>query len=223
MSRTVRIPITNIYGDGDYTGRIYVGPEKTPLNVILDTGSSALAVDAKKYKPGVSGGDATTKLAQTDGYADGSSWTGAVLRSMVTAGEGEAGVPLANANVAVAYAASKDMFGKTDGILGLAYAPLDDAFRMPEDTWAKRYTATQVRAGKRSDLKPYLTQLAAADVVSDIICFYTRRSVVHVGGPPRDPLNEGWVVLGGWEQCRDLYTGRSRPLRLCRTTGTARR
>lgn len=207
MSRTVRIPITNIYGDGDYTGRIYVGSGKTPLNVILDTGSSALAVDGKRYKPAVSGAGTTTKLAQTDGYADGSSWTGAVLRAIVTAGEGEEGVPLSDANVAVAYAASRDMFGKADGILGLAYAPLDDAFRMPRDTWANRYTATQVRAGKRSDLKPYLTQLAAADVVSDIISFYTRRSFVHVGGPPRDPLNEGWVVLGGWEQCHDLYTG----------------
>jgi hypothetical protein len=42
---------------------------------------------------------------------------------------GNASATLSGGNVAVAYNASADMFGKTDGILGLAYAPLDDAFQ----------------------------------------------------------------------------------------------
>ena len=41
MSTVVRIPITNIYADGDYTGVILVGRAKKPMNVLLDTGSSA--------------------------------------------------------------------------------------------------------------------------------------------------------------------------------------
>ena len=99
------------------------------------------------------------------------------------------------------------MFGATDGILGLAYAPLDDAFLMPKDTWKNQYTSTQVRTGKQSDLVPYLTQLAGAGVTSDIISFYTRRSFTHVGGGASDPLNQGWMVVGGGVESTDLYTG----------------
>ena len=103
-----------------------------------------------------------------------------------------------------AYQASLGMFGSTDGILGLAYAPLDDAFQMPQDTWKDQYTSTQVRAGKPNDLVPYLTQLANADVVSDRIAFYTRRSFVHVGGGnAADPLNQGWMIVGGGEESTD--------------------
>jgi hypothetical protein len=29
------------------------------------------------------------------------------------------------------------MFRSADGILGLAYAPLDDAFTMPQNTWTR--------------------------------------------------------------------------------------
>jgi hypothetical protein len=45
MPGIARIPITNIYMGGDYTGQIFVGPQGHPMNVILDTGSSALALD----------------------------------------------------------------------------------------------------------------------------------------------------------------------------------
>ena len=41
---TIRLAITNVLMDGDYTGTIYVGSQKTPIDVILDTGSSTLAV-----------------------------------------------------------------------------------------------------------------------------------------------------------------------------------
>ena len=36
MPKSVRIPITNIYMHGDYTGQIFVGPHKQAMNVILD-------------------------------------------------------------------------------------------------------------------------------------------------------------------------------------------
>ena len=114
---------------------------------------------------------------------------------------------LPNANVPVAYTESANMFDGSDGILGLAYAPLDDAFQMPKDTWSTRYTSTQVRTGKGKDITPYLTQLASAGVTSDIISFYTRRSFVHIGGPADDPLNDGWVVIGDGVGATDLYTG----------------
>jgi hypothetical protein len=48
--------------EGDYTGIILVGPEQKPMNVILDTGSSALALDGTKYVPDLNNGDQTTVL-----------------------------------------------------------------------------------------------------------------------------------------------------------------
>ncbi len=208
MGKIARVPITNFYADGDYTGQILVGPKKQPMNVLLDTGSSTLAFDAKKYQPNLAGGDKTTDLAQTDSYGDGSNWTGAVITTNLSIGSGSSTVDLPDGNAAVAYIASKDMFGAYDGILGLAYALLDDAFTMPNDTWAHQFSEVQVRTGKHSDLKPYLTQLAGENVVSDIISFITHRSEVHVGGGGlNDPLNQGVMVVGGGEESTDLYTG----------------
>jgi hypothetical protein len=193
---------------GDYTGRILVGPQKQPMNVILDTGSSALALDGKKYKPQLMKGDQSTNLAQTDSYGDGSSWTGAVIKTTIGIGDGAASAVLPGGNAAVAYTASDDMFQGADGILGLAYAKLDDAFTMPQDTWKHKYTATKVRAGTPGDLVPYLTQLTDAGVTSDIISFLTRRSFIHEGaGGANDPLNQGWMIIGGGVESTDLYTG----------------
>jgi hypothetical protein len=176
------------------------------MNVILDTGSSALALDGGKYKPDLKEGDKSTHLAQTDSYGDGSSWTGAVIKTSVGLGDGAKEVNLPGANAAVAYTRSANMFGDADGILGLAYAPLDDAFTMPQDTWKKKYSSTQVRTGKHTDIAPYLTQLTDAGVTSDIISFLTRRSFVHEGGGgATDILNQGWMIVGGGEEETDLY------------------
>lgn len=209
MANIATIPITNVYMGGDYTGQILVGEKQQPMNVILDTGSSALALDGTKYKPDVAGGDQTTNLAQTDSYGDGSTWTGAVIETEISIGSGANSVVLQGGNAAIAYTASTTMFGSTDGILGLAYAPLDDAFTMLDNTWQNQYTAEQVRAGKQGPIQPYLTQLAGAGVVSDIISFVTRRSFVHVGGGDNasDPLNQGLMIVGGGEENTTLYTG----------------
>jgi len=40
MAKIARIPITNVYMDGDYTASIRVGPHQTPMNVIVDTGAA---------------------------------------------------------------------------------------------------------------------------------------------------------------------------------------
>ena len=118
MPKIVRIPITNVLMEGDYTGQILVGPDKKPMNVILDTGSSALALDGKKYKPAKS--DKRTKLAQSYSYDDGSYWVGAVIETTVSVGGGANSATLDGVNVGVAYKKSGDVVGSTDGGLGLA-------------------------------------------------------------------------------------------------------
>ena len=208
MPKIARVPITNVYMDGDYTGKILVGRAGKPLNVILDTGSSALALDVHKYS--VATGDDTTDIAQSDAYGDGTvGWTGAVIETVVAIGDGATKISLANANVAIAYDQTASMFGAADGILGLAYAPLDNAFTMPDNTWKNKYTPQQInQEGTQTTLTPYLSQLAGQDVVSDIISFYTKRSFVHQGtGGESDPLNQGLMIVGGGQESTDLYSG----------------
>jgi Eukaryotic aspartyl protease len=208
MPKVVRIPITNVYLDGAYTGQILVGPDAQKMNVMLDTGSSALALDGRKYRPNIAGGDQTTDIAQSSSYGNGGSWTGAVIRTTVAVGNGALAVSAPAVNAAIADAESANMFQGADGILGLAYAAIDDAYQMPGDTWSNQYPATRVTQGTATTIPPFLTQIAGLGIVSDKIAFYTRRSFIHQGGGgAADPLNQGWMILGGGEESTDLYTG----------------
>jgi hypothetical protein len=210
MPRVARIPITNVYADGAYTGRILVGARQKPMNVLLDSGSAVFALDGRKYKPDKAAGDHTTKFAQYMSYSDGSHWSGGVIKTTVSVGRKGKLITAAGINLALATAQTRDMFGLTDGILGLAYAPLDEAWEMPEDTTATPYSSTKVRSGRYTQITPYLRHLDQLNVVSDKFAFYTRRSCIHHGAkaPAEDPLNQGWMVLGGGEACREFYSGK---------------
>src|SRR5580658_10347744 len=76
---TVRLSITNVYMGGDYTGTIYVGSQKRPVKVILDTGSSTLAIDGTFYDATKDKAAKITDIGQEVEYADQSSWVGAVV------------------------------------------------------------------------------------------------------------------------------------------------
>lgn len=205
---SIRISLTNVYMQGDYTGTISLGPKGTPLNVILDTGSSALAVDANKYTPSFGPDETQTNVAQTDSYGDGSSWTGAVVMTTVQFGSGDAVVSGRNIAAAIAYQASSDMFNGADGILGLAYQPLDNAYDMQKPTWTNQPSANEVVQGLATSVVPCLIQLAQEGVVPERVAFYTKRSFVKAGSNPlEDPQNQGWMVLGDCEAATDLYTG----------------
>ncbi len=200
MSGSARIPITNIHTGSDYTGVIRIGPARQAMNLILDTGSSAMAIDAAKYTPDFAH-DRSTNLAQASGYQDDNSWTGAVIKTQVAFGEGDSEIVLKDAEVAVAYQNGGSMFQLADGILGLAYATLDAGYLMPADSWATKYSAAQVRGGTKQRLQPCLSQFQK-------LSFLTRRSFTHVGsGGADDLLNKGWLIVGGGEECTDLYSG----------------
>ena len=210
MPRVARIPITNIYADGAYTGSILVGPRQKPMNVLLDSGSAVFALDGRKYAPDKAAGDRTTKFAQYMSYSDRSHWSGGVIKTTVSVGRKGKLITADNINVAIATDQTPDMFGLTDGILGLAYAPLDEAWEMRKDTTAHVYSSTQIRAGRYTQITPYLRHLDQLKVVADKFAFYTLRSCIHHGdtNPADDPLNKGWMILGGGEQCREFYQGR---------------
>jgi Eukaryotic aspartyl protease len=204
----VRIPITNIYMDGDYTGIISVGATAQNANVILDTGSSTLALDGHFYNPSDDNSAKITDTAQEVTYGSGQ-WVGAVVLTQVAVGADSQQAVLQNVPTAVAYAESKDMFGKANGILGLAYKKLNNAFTMPDPTWPAAYSYNQIQDGRVTYLEPYFSQLEEAGIVANKFAFYTRRSMVSnaTDNLATDPLNNGYMVLGGGEESTDLYSG----------------
>lgn len=205
MAQIVRMPITNAVMGSDYTGTIYVGGGKTAVAVILDTGSSTLAVDGHVFVPTSDPATKTTRIAQEVQYGSGN-WVGAVVDTAVAI---SADVTLQDVNLAVTYAESRDMFGRAQGIFGLAYKPLNSAYQMPADTWKSRYDADLVAKGKEVDLDPYFSQLEEAGVVANRFAFYTKRSIASAAtaDPATDPANQGVLVIGGGPECNDLYTG----------------
>lgn len=80
---TLRVPITNVYDGGDYTAAISIGSEEVTTNVIMDTGSSTLAVAQGVYDPAVDANLKPTTLAQDIIYGTGG-WTGPVVMTSLT-------------------------------------------------------------------------------------------------------------------------------------------
>jgi hypothetical protein len=214
---TIRLPITNVLEDGDYTGTIFVGSQKRPCNVILDTGSSTLAIDGNYYDVAKDKSAKITDIAQEVGYADGSSWVGAVVMTDVGVGKKDIGAGKKNVktdwavlpqvSVAVAYHETKSMFSGSNGILGLAYTRLNSAYTMPGPTIPPKYTYNQIQAGRTIYIDPYFTRLESDGLVANKFAFYTKRSEVNMATPKpsNDPLNNGYLILGGGEEHTDLY------------------
>jgi hypothetical protein len=204
----IRIPIDNVLLGNDYTGKLYVGSQQKEVNLLLDTGSSSLAVESRSYDPERDSNAAVTKMVQEVAYVDGSNWIGSVVKTDVKVSSNGGGVDLPGVAVAVAYQESADMFGKAQGILGLAYKALDDAYTLRRNTVPPTYTPNDIRAGHRTLVEPYFTHLEKAGLVANKYAFYTRRSVIHASNnPANDPLNKGYLILGGGEEASDLYTG----------------
>ena len=76
-SAAIRIPINNVKGGGDYTGQIKIGSQGVVANVILDTGSSTLAVVPRLYKIADDTAVSFTSYAQQVSYGTGG-WSGPV-------------------------------------------------------------------------------------------------------------------------------------------------
>lgn len=209
MSATpIRIPINNVLLGSDYTGRLFIGAQMKEVNLLLDTGSSTLAVENRSYDPLHDPKAQVTNMVQAVAYGDGSNWIGSVVRTDVQVSAGGHSADLPGVAVAVAYHESANMFGKAQGILGLAYESLDDAYLLKRPTVPPTYTPNEVRTGRIRHVEPYFMQLERAGLVANKYAFYTRRSVIHASpNPAADPLNNGFLILGGGEEATDLYAG----------------
>jgi hypothetical protein len=228
MAAVLKIPITNVYSGGDYTAQIKIGSTGVIANVILDTGSSTLAINSSVYDPGTDATMKPTTLAQDVIYGSGG-WTGPVVAASIAVGSGGQEVS-ANANLAITADYEPGNFGNADGIMGLAFNSLNSAydlssyiteqsinppwtypwpFRLHNSNAAIRQFANFLNRLPQQDLQPYFTALASQDVERNVFALYTLRSVVAMGtaNPATDPLNNGYFILGGGEEQADLYTG----------------
>ena len=234
-TRTVKISITNIFGGGDYTAQILVGSANSPANVILDTGSSTLAVKETAYNPQHDKNLKPTTFAQDITYGTGG-WAGPVVLTSVTMGVEGNNVTLNQAPLAITADQQQGNFGQADGILGLAYHVLNNGydlqnflaqhgidppvtypwppFRIQDTTIGirqfQRFLATQ----PKKDITPYFTELEENGITANKFAFYTLRSSVNVtsgretvADALKDPLNQGLFILGGGEEETELYEG----------------
>lgn len=233
VAAPVRIPITNIYDGNDYSAQIFVGSQKTVANVILDTGSSTLAVAPNTYS-GQGDKDLTpTTLAQLVEYGTGG-WAGPVVNTSLSIGLPGSMVSIQNVPIAITEVQQPGNFVGVDGILGLAYNALNDAYDFkkyfikhgvnPPYTypWSfpthsfKKFTVQfneLIKSQKIPDINidPYFSVLEEKGIVANKFAFYTRRSCANLGSgdkaSPSDPLNTGFFILGGGEEQNDLFTG----------------
>jgi Eukaryotic aspartyl protease len=229
MTQTViRVPINNVKGGGDYTGEIRVGSQGAVANVILDTGSSTLAVVPRIYKIADDQNATFTSFAQLVTYGTGG-WSGPVLETTLSMGSGgnQASV---KTYIAIADQQLPHNLGPADGILGLAFNALNSAYDLtayltsrdvnPPVTYPWLFPVKTSAAALQQveqflarmtqiDLTPYFTTLEEADVTRNIFAFYTLRSTPSMGSadPATDPLNNGIFVLGGGLDQADLYAG----------------
>jgi Eukaryotic aspartyl protease len=229
MPIIARIPITNFYANGDYTAQIAVGSEGTIVNVILDTGSSTLAVKALKYNPIKDRALKSTSYAQDVRYGTGG-WAGPLVTSRVSFGVDDEVVSLDEAYLAITDASLPDNFGNADGILGIAYKGLNRAYNLatyfqqqqvqPPVTYPWPFSVASSSTGLNQlmslfqtlqfeDIPPYIEQLKQHGGIANKFAFYTLRSYPSVASenPETDPINQGIFVLGGGEEQADLYAG----------------
>lgn len=221
---SAKIPIVN-YVDGaplgDYAGVIELGADRRPAWVILDTGSSTLAVWEDKFE-GVETRPAG--FVQFVGYGTGH-WAGPVLEAQVGMGTGEHYIGLERALVSQIQSGQyqgRRQFAPADGILGLAYYQLNDAAATGDrsvpinqyDSQAKWQRLVGPGGLRMEYLPPFFSEIVEAGGTPNKLALLTRRSIPHAGSDPAsDPLNQGWLILGGGEEHSELYTGELQAVR----------
>jgi len=228
MTQSTTIPITNFFASGDYTARIAVGSQGTIVNLILDTGSSTLAVKSSKYNPAEDTALQTTSFAQDVSYGTGG-WAGPLIQTRISFGDNENSITLEEGYLAITDASLPSNFGNADGILGLAYKGLNQGYnlsaffqqhQLPSTSFPWPFSVVNSATGlsqllalfqtlQFEDIPPCFEQLQQQVNIPNKFAFYTLRSYPSFASltPETDPLNQGFFILGGGEDKVDLYTG----------------
>ena len=123
------------------------------------------------------------------------------------------------------FQAAGNFDGSIDGIMGLAYYALNDAYKFKTPTYPWPFASGSYNSELQqfmhivksekiplTEVPPYFNELESHHLTMNKFAFYTLRSWVNMATTnnsaiARDPLNNGIFVLGGGEQETDLYTG----------------
>jgi nucleoside phosphorylase len=231
-STVLRVDITNAYCGSDYTAQLGIGAGGTQANLILDTGSSTLAVEPADYS---GAGDANLKpstLLQLVAYGTGG-WAGPVVDTTVTIQASSGQVALPGCPIALTEVQEQGNFQGVDGILGLAYNGLNEAWNFQRylanehktatypwslgtnwTTFADGFASLVKKSGAQKIYPPpYFDQVETAGIVANTFAFYTLRSFVSFASGDttaaalNNPLNRGIFVLGGGQNETDLFEG----------------
>jgi hypothetical protein len=238
--RFLRLPTSLAYSRGGYSAPLALGSEGTSVNVLLDTGSSSLAIAGQRYTPARDTSLAATAYAQQITYGQGR-LAGPVVRAMVGVGDKDQRRGVDAVAFTCVEGEAPYFFRDADGILGLAYKHLNSAHDLttllqteghdPALTWPWPYAGLdaeqqsaftkQLEQQPRLELQPLFSALEAHDVFADVFALQVFRAVAHVLDDAAtaaqlhgDPLNRGTLVLGGGEECQDLYDGAFADLRV---------
>lgn len=254
MTTILRLPITNVFAKGDYSATLHLGSEQSPVNLLLDTGSSTLVVKEENYQGKLDKNLTATATVQEVNYGVGG-WNGPVIHTSINIHEHceksehpqklshTASIDLSNAPVALVTSTKQSKtFGDSDGILGLAYHHLNKGFDFsqyftehnisPPVSYPWPFNNNAIAEAQAEDLKsfkklmwqypehditPYFTLLEQQQLSANKFAFHSKRSAIHINQEnteqtpaeklSQDPLNQGFLILGGGEEQTDLYQG----------------
>ena len=193
-----------------------------PVQVILDSGSSTLAIKTDKYQPEKDHALTTTTYAQGLVYGAGG-WFGPMVNTTIHFGSKQ-NTQLPQAPLALISGDSQADFQLADGIWGLAYHHLNKAYDTTEflsqqspvisSTYPWPFNAnnspTDAKAFKKflhqfpeHDITPLFTELADDQVTANQFAFISHRSIEYVPRPDmttealeQEPLNQGQFIIG---------------------------
>ncbi len=233
------IPITMAYAEGGYTAAVCIGSQQKKVNLLLDTGSSALAVRQSCYQPDEDSAAQLSADFQIISYGAGG-WAGSVVKTIVFVGQEVEQSIAATTELAVIVDEPSHNFYQADGIWGLAFAVLDSVYQagqflqdhrvLPALSWPWPQQAldssgelsslrTQLQYCPRRHIEPFFDALQNQSQLTNSFGLLTKRALYHHSGVSAgceadelDPLNQGLLVLGDAELCSELYQGPLQPI-----------
>jgi hypothetical protein len=220
----IELPINLTLGIGAYTTKLYIGSEKIAVDVLIDTGSSTLAIDLKKYQPANDIHLTTTTFAQDVVYGQGG-WAGPVIHTQIELNHNER-MKLSSAPIAITSDSSQQNFQQADGIWGLAYHHLNKAYNVEQhlNTLTPTRTATYpwpfiiedtpdgiasfkkyLRSFPEQDITPLFTAFEENQITANQFTLITHRSIEYVPNTgmsidhiSAEALNQGQLIIGSF-------------------------
>ncbi|MRX27900.1 pepsin-like aspartic protease [Kangiella sp. HZ709] len=234
-SKTLKLPINIVAAKGGYCVEMEIGCNQDKVKLLLDTGSSTIAVETNKYKPEDDFYLHPTSYAQCITYGSGG-WAGPLVETHLQFQSHSKKMTLKDGHIAIIKSEQQDNFHGADGILGLAYRQLNRAYDLSDYFAERHYESNQtfpwpfiieenkssVRTFKKflknyDWIKPkaFFTELEEHKICRDKFSIYVKRSLMHVKEDhlksdelEADPLNQGWLILGSGEEHKELYNGK---------------